>query len=821
MTDIRLVTQDSSYDPRRDISLKSLSSRACCFQSFSPKAPAIGVLWDKKVSIPVKRMKMFASRTFGLIISVYLAAVISSYSYYAWSTSWSRVKAHHQQSSPYPVCKSRQPSVSAPHQNIWGGFADKEAAGIIDLLHQHSIGLNLTTEDRAGSLHLELLAPKKSDVLLFINKNTTKPPPRYARATLMFGATPNPFLQDYVIGPLPITNNTQVQPLQFLYNNAGKGKVAVDFADRSEVLQLAKDVGLSVADITKLLWDRTLNDTLSLLPQYPPSKENGRLIVWSSFISNPTSLFNSETILPLGLYFGLDITGRDPSKWSLIGWYYNGIYYPTTNAFRTAAMSSNFTGLGANFDGPWARLDKQGTAMTYDHYPPPTAVMPGSNRFFIDTKENYVKWKIMDCASSMSNIKADEFFTNQLGLQEALAHYAGNDPVQSGITYFDSKPGVGPSVVTLIDAEFERQTMGQMATKLIGALGYDCPTYSTYLNVIYSQGEIFHSRPNAICLFEFDQGYPIQRHSAANYTSITKNIAFIVRSVSTIANYDYMFSYTFFLDGSIEVSTIHDNLSGSIHDHVLTYKADIDIFGEKNSLQKVEFVPVTTEYPWSNGAKRNTMKVQKSFIQNENETKINWAPNGAATYAIVNKEARNTLGEYPGYKFSPVLNSSNAMNAVNFADHHFYVTKQKDTEAQATHPYNILDPIEPIIDFAKFFDGESLDQEDLLLWFNLGMHHAPHTGDLPNTVFTTAHSAIVIEPLNYLDLDASRATSQQVRLNYKDGKVQSVKTFDSQNVTCHVDASQLIPNFWRDTGTTSVLKYLFGSSQEDGIANAT
>ncbi|PKK54618.1 hypothetical protein CI102_891 [Trichoderma harzianum] len=701
------------------------------------------------------------------------AAVISSYSYYAWSTSWSRVKAHHQQSSPYPVCKSRQPSVSAPHQNIWGGFADKEAAGIIDLLHQHSIGLNLTTEDRAGSLHLELLAPKKSDVLLFINKNTTKPPPRYARATLMFGATPNPFLQDYVIGPLPITNNTQVQPLQFLYNNAGKGKVAVDFADRSEVLQLAKDVGLSVADITKLLWDRTLNDTLSLLPQYPPSKENGRLIVWSSFISNPTSLFNSETILPLGLYFGLDITGRDPSKWSLIGWYYNGIYYPTTNAFRTAAMSSNFTGLGANFDGPWARLDKQGTAMTYDHYPPPTAVMPGSNRFFIDTKENYVKWMDFSFFLSYNRDNGLRLFNVQykgrrilyeVCWQFTLTANRGNDPVQSGITYFDSKPGVGPSVVTLIDAD------------------------------------------------------------------ITKNIAFIVRSVSTIANYDYMFSYTFFLDGSIEVSTIHDNLSGSIHDHVLTYKADIDIFGEKNSLQKVEFVPVTTEYPWSNGAKRNTMKVQKSFIQNENETKINWAPNGAATYAIVNKEARNTLGEYPGYKFSPaasnavfltVLNSSNAMNAVNFADHHFYVTKQKDTEAQATHPYNILDPIEPIIDFAKFFDGESLDQEDLLLWFNLGMHHAPHTGDLPNTVFTTAHSAIVIEPLNYLDLDASRATSQQVRLNYKDGKVQSVKTFDSQNVTCHVDASQLIPNFWRDTGTTSVLKYLFGSSQEDGIANAT
>ncbi|KAL5087891.1 hypothetical protein Trisim1_007300 [Trichoderma cf. simile WF8] len=114
---------------------------------------------------------------------------------------------------------------------------------------------------------------------------------------------------------------------------------------------------------------------------------------------------------------------------------------------------------------------------------------------------------------------------------------------------------------------------------------------------------------------------------------------------------------------------------------------------------------------------------------------------------------------HPGYKFSPassaiflaVLNSSNAINAVNFADRHFY--------------------------------------EDLDLWFNLGMHYAPHTGDLPNTVFTTAHSALIIEPLKYLDLDTSRATLQLVRLNYKNEKVQSVKTFDSQNVTCRVDTS--------------------------------
>lgn len=116
-------------------------------------------------------------------------------------------------------------------------------------------------------------------------------------------------------------------------------------------------------------------------------------------------------------------------------------------------------------------------------------------------------------------------------------------------------------------------------------------------------------------MFEFDHGYPIQRHSTRGYTSVTKNIAFTLRSISTVGNYDYMFSYNFYADGSMEVDVrasgyiqsgfyannedygfkIHDSLSGSMHDHVLTYKADFDILGEKNSLLKAEFVPASVE----------------------------------------------------------------------------------------------------------------------------------------------------------------------------------------------------------------------------------
>jgi primary-amine oxidase len=98
---------------------------------------------------------------------------------------------------------------------------------------------------------------------------------------------------------------------------------------------------------------------------------------------------------------------------------------------------------------------------------------------------------------------------------------------------------------------------------------------------------------------------------------------------------------------------------------------------------------------------------------------------GPSFYSVVNKDKPNKFGEYPGYRISPatgnaihltVQNSSNVMNSVNYVTHHFYATKQKDTEAQVSHQFNSVDRVNPLIDFAKFFDGESLDQEDMYVW---------------------------------------------------------------------------------------------------------
>ena len=70
-----------------------------------------------------------------------------------------------------------------------------------------------------------------------------------------------------------------------------------------------------------------------------------------------------------------------------------------------------------------------------------------------------------------------------------------------------------------------------------------------------------------------------------------------------------------------------------------------------------------------------------------------------------------------------------------------------------------------------------------VVWFNLGMHHVPHTGDLPNTVFTTAQSSVLLSPHNYLLSDPSRATSQQAEINFDTDDV-TVSTFGSTSPSC-------------------------------------
>ncbi|PYI16855.1 putative membrane copper amine oxidase [Aspergillus violaceofuscus CBS 115571] len=725
--------------------------------------------------------------------------------------------------------------IRAPKHNVWEGLTDDETAFVVKWLFQQT-DLNLTVTEDAGEWDntitlVELMRPNKTDVLSYLDHQGPAPS-RYAHVVLDNRATTDPHYADILVGPLPITNQSTPtwEPLEYPYTRKTHGRVRNLDADYSTIYsEWLYKISASIADITLDLFNGTAlgldNDTLDIWGIDPLWQDDSRIIRWDTFWNMPTYEFDTGSILPLGLFFKSDVTGRDPSQWKLEGRLYNDVFYETTEEFRNAFFSPGFVKLKPNVEGPWAQTDQRGPVLPQDKQQPPLMVAPSGARYSVDLDRKYVTWMDFSFYISFSRDTGVSVFDirykgqrvlYELGLQEALAHYAGNDPIQSSVAYLDSYYGFGPYAFELVK-------------------GYDCPVYATYLNSSFYVSETTHTHIDSLCVFEYDADYPIQRHSTSDYVSSTKNVYLTLRSVSTIGNYDYMTSYTFHMDGTIGVEVrasgyiqaayyahnedfgyrIHDALSGSMHDHVLNFKADFDILGINNSIELTTVAPVTRNFTWSGGRSRNTMALERSILTSEDEGRFNWGPNGATMIHVINQEARNQYGEYRGYRVLPaagtahltVQDSSNLAHAAHWAEYDIQVTQQHDHEPRAAHPYNSQDIYDPPVNFAEFFDGESLHQTDLVVWLNLGMHHVPHTGDLPNTVFTTAHSGVQFTPLNYLLGDPSRQTVNMVRVNYANGSATEVKTFGQAEEVCAVQLTGIEEELWRYQGDVVVRKF--------------
>ncbi|GAA5930824.1 uncharacterized protein JCM15063_002470 [Sporobolomyces koalae] len=723
------------------------------------------------------------------------------------------------------------PTTKAPKTNIWASLSTDEAASVVAFLHDQK-KLNLTAAKEAGSWDnqitvIDLAAPNKTESLNYVDKDKDIPP-RYAVATIMHNAYEQPYLEDYLVGPLPISENSTYSPYGFR-TTKGTSRIRNHDADPDKVSEFVATITGEVDDIVeKLLGAKS--DKFDIWGIDPLWYENNRTISWMGYWAIPENIFDGETLLPQGLYLKLDITGRNSSDWTHEGWLHNGIFYPTTadfrHAFENGKVEVTTRNIGAN--ETWIGTDRDGVELPYDSRPPPMPIAPGGQRFAVDEDAQYVEWMDFsfywgfsrDTGMRLWDVKyKGERVLYELGLTEALAHYAGNDPVQSGTSYLDTFYGFGPYAFELVE-------------------GYDCPAHAKYVNTTFHANEVSTTHRKSLCFFESDEGYPMQRHSNGQYVSATKNIAFKMKSASTVGNYDYSFTYTFFLDGTIEshVSAsgyiqsayyaangeygyhIHDGLSGSMHVHVLNWKVDIDVLGTNNTFGMHSVVPETIKYPWAE-IPRKTMKLVRSELQSEDESKLNWPANGQSMYLIYNKDEKNKYGEDRAWRIMPSRGggirvpfneSSNLGPSMNFATHQIYVTKHHDSEYSTSHGNNAYSPYDPIVDFGKYFDGENLEQEDLVLWVNSGMIHVPHTGDLGNTVQTTAQGSFMISPHNYLLRDPSRQTKQMIRLNYNgsaEHAVSAVHTFGADAVQGTVNLTALRPDYYSYIGDVNTRKF--------------
>lgn len=87
-------------------------------------------------------------------------------------------------------------------------------------------------------------------------------------------------------------------------------------------------------------------------------------------------------------------------------------------------------------------------------------------------------------------------------------------------------------------------------------------------------------------------------------------------------------------------------------------------------------------------------------------------------------------------------------SAARFMDHHVWVTRQRDEEANAAGPYPNQNPVGGGL--AKWLaDDEPLVGEDVVVWYTMGVTHHPRPEEWPIMPVATAGFKLV--PSGFFD----------------------------------------------------------------------
>jgi len=154
-------------------------------------------------------------------------------------------------------------------------------------------------------------------------------------------------------------------------------------------------------------------------------------------------------------------------------------------------QSPDFVKVPLNIPGNWTDTEEFDNGLPGRDKPPPVMIQPGGSRFLLDKEQKFVSYMgfefYISTASDIGMTLHDIRFLGdsviyEVGLQEAMAHYAGDDPQQGALEFLDTSFGMGLNSYELVP-------------------GYDCPAYATFLPALYSVQGLNIERKNSICVF--------------------------------------------------------------------------------------------------------------------------------------------------------------------------------------------------------------------------------------------------------------------------------------------------------------------------------
>ena len=336
-----------------------------------------------------------------------------------------------------------------------------------------------------------------------------------------------------------------------------------------------------------------------------------------------------------------------------------------------------------------------------------------------------------------------------------------------------------PSITQYFKNAFDSGEVGGLG-RLTNSLELGCDCLG---EIVYMDGHVTDERggartiANAVCIHEEDFGV-LWKHTHANEQGVQswvrRSRRLVVSAIATVGNYDYGFYWYFYQDGSWEheikatgiVQTIAmadddpqitrhriaPGLGGTIHQHFFCFRLDMEVDGASNSVYEVDTVPLprSAEYPLG-----NAFTAQATLLGRESEAARVVNSSAARHWRIANDAARNPLGQPPAYALMPgqtVGMMADEQSAVGqraqFARKQLHVTPYAAAELYPAGDYpNQSEPGQGIP--AWMSADRALRDEDLVVWYTVGMNHLVCPEDWP--VAPVHRAGFALKPWGFFD----------------------------------------------------------------------
>lgn len=449
-------------------------------------------------------------------------------------------------------------------------------------------------------LLIEVHLPKKHEALKALDYGQARPP-RQARAVILFGNQTKPNVTEYIVGPLPSPTSHEIKtfkggkPIQF----NSRPITSVEYYHINNILEKIATTAHNVLFETTGGYSYTncSHRCLTFSDIAPRGLASGDRSSWIMLQKFVEGYF----IHPIGFEVLVNHQDLDPEKWFVEKVWFNSMYFNSVEELVEKYDSGEVPKIklpNHYKDELFSTYIPRGHSNTPSNIHGPKLVEPQGHRYFIDRNfVEYAGWSFAYRVRSSAGLQVFDLRYNgekiayEISLQEAIAFYAGDTPAAMQTKYIDAGWAMGTSTFEL-------------------APGIDCPEIATFVDLYHyfdTDKPVRHR--NALCIFEMTTAMPLRRHFNSNFKGGynffggLENTVLVLRTTSTVYNYDYIWDFLFYLNGVVEVKVsasgyihatfftpnglhhgtrVNDYVLGNLHTHLIHYKVDLDIAGEYN-----------------------------------------------------------------------------------------------------------------------------------------------------------------------------------------------------------------------------------------------